>query len=314
MRLGEIRNTLRRVLTEDDTISIKHESIFEGQAQIIRNYGEIISALDLMADLKWNEIDFTPIRLIKELYDSGLVEVQLSQEHFNQLNSYVSTLNSKLPFYVSILETMVKDQDEKTVNIKLPNDIKSLGELVAFNERLAKLFKSFQVDGQFEFREFDRGTSWYEMTVIGVYTYRYFIACLKIAQEYFKAETEFFKSREAKVSFQAYKIRNQDLSFEEYQKEWLEAFIKEEIKLLVEEKIKETNGESSESLQSKLVIAATGLIKELGEGTEFHLSLNPPEYAIEQAGQLVIDYKKIQLLKPENETKQILSTGTKDEK
>lgn len=71
------------------------------------------------------------------------------------------------------------------------------------------------------------------------------------------------------------------------------------------ERIKELNGETSDSLQTKLVNATTQLIKELGEGTEFHLSLNPPAYAKEQAGQLVIDYKKMETLKPVEVHKEI---------
>lgn len=307
MRLGEIRNILWEALTEDNKISLEHEPIFGGQAQIVKNYGPVMSALGLISDLSWNTTDYAPIEAIRNEYDVQLKEIQLPLDKFNQLNSYISSLNANLPVYISILETMVKDQDEKAINIKLPDNIKSLDDLTSFNKRVDKLFKSFQIDGQFEFREFDKGTSWYEIAIIGVYTYHYFIACLKIAQEYFKAESEYFKSREVKISFEASKKRNNDLTFENYKKEWLEAFIKEEVRSLVEEKIKETNGETNESLQTKLVIATTGLVKELGDGTEFHLSLNPPEYATEQAGQLVIDYKKIQLLKPENKPKQIPS-------
>lgn len=36
--------------------------------------------------------------------------------------------------------------------------------------------------------------------------------------------------------------------------------------------------------------------KELGEGVEFHLSLNSPEYAKEKSGNLEIDYKKIRAI------------------
>jgi len=305
MRLGEIRNILWEVLTEDNKISLEHEPIFGGQAQIVKNYGPVMAALELMSELSWNKADYTPIKVIRNEYDVRLKEAQLPQDKFNQLNTYVSSLNTTLPAYVSILESMVEDQDEKAINIKLPENIKSLDDLTSFNKRLDKLFKTFQIDGQFAFREFDKGTSWYEIAIIGVYTYHYFIACLKIAQEYLKAESEYFKSREAKIGFEASKKRNDDLTFESYKKGWLEEFIKEEIKSLVEEKIKETNGETRGSLQTKLVIATTNLVKELGEGTEFHLSLNPPEYATEQAGQLIIDYKKIQLSKPESKPKQI---------
>ena len=31
----------------------------------------------------------------------------------------------------------------------------------------------------------------------------------------------------------------------------------------------------------------------MGDGVEFHLSLNPPDYATEEGGELKIEYKKI---------------------
>lgn len=305
MRLGEIRNILWEVLTEQNQISIDHESIYEGRANNVNNYGPLIDALDILSKQSWNDIGYAEIDAIKKEFGTGVMQVQLPQDKFNQLNAYISALNSKLPFFVSILETMVEDQEEHVINIKLPDSIKNLADLTNFNQASDKLFKSFQIDGQFEFRSFDKGTSWYEIIIIGELTYRYFIASLKIAQEYYKLKSEYFKSKEAQISFEAAKQNTENLTQQNYQKEWLEQFIKQEIKLLVEEKIKETNGESEESLENKLVIATKGLVEALGEGTEFHLSLNPPEYATEQAGQLIIDYKNIKSLKTEDKPRQI---------
>lgn len=53
-------------------------------------------------------------------------------------------------------------------------------------------------------------------------------------------------------------------------------------------------------------------MKELDNGVEFHLSLNPPPYANEQRGQLEINYKSIQeihqqQIEKDNKPKQIAS-------
>lgn len=81
----------------------------------------------------------------------------------------------------------------------------------------------------------------------------------------------------------------------------------------VVDEIKETKGESRESAHNKLLMATKELIKELGDGVEFHLSLNPPEYAEETAGSLTIDYKKMPAIETKKELKQI-ATSTEDAK
>jgi hypothetical protein len=307
MRLGEIKQKIDRVISESKVIAIENEPLYGEQAQKVKNYPEIMDVLELLSAFEWNDVQSSEIR--EQLSDKYPIDkvAEMPLDDFNKLSSYVGLVNEKLPLYYSILETMVEKQDDQIINVRLPENIKTLENLADFNKRVSTLFKSFQMDGQFEFCEFDKGTCWYEIAVIGVYTYPYFIACLKIAQEYFKVESEYFKSREAKISYEAAKVslnkEEEELTFDNYKNNWLEAFLVGEIRQLIKEKIRETNGETEESLQSKLVIATTNLVKELGEGTEFHLSLNPPEYAKEQAGQLVIDYKKIRETKSLKEVK-----------
>ena len=59
-------------------------------------------------------------------------------------------------------------------------------------------------------------------------------------------------------------------------------------------------------VQVKLLQAVNDIVNSLGEGTEFHLSLNPPAGVEEIHGSLVIDYTNIQKLNaPNMETKQL---------
>jgi hypothetical protein len=62
---------------------------------------------------------------------------------------------------------------------------------------------------------------------------------------------------------------------------------------------------------SGLVIATKKLVEALGDGAEFHLSLNPPEYAKEQSGQLTIDYTKIREIQKVETPKQAQLETTK---
>ncbi len=306
MRLGEIKQKLDEVISTKGILSIQNEPLYAEQAQKVLNYGDLLDALEIIARFDWNDLSKDQLQTIISKYPKESVAI-MELADFNTFSAYIGKINEKLPLFYSILEDMVDEQDEQIINVKLPKKLVSLEELSQFNGRINTLFKSFQIDGEIKFCDFDKGSSWYEILVTGYFAYRYFLACLKVAQEYLKAEKEYFSSKEAEISYQTAKLALENLqkkslredkaidvlSLEEYKENWLTNFIRENIKTLVEEEIKELNGGTSEEIQTRFVVATTALVKELGEGTEFHLSLNPPEYAKEQAGKLVIDYKKL---------------------
>ncbi|MEK6852938.1 MAG: hypothetical protein AABX59_03595 [Nanoarchaeota archaeon] len=306
MRIGEIKNIVGAVLAENNTLEVRHESIYGGQAYQINNFAELIEALGILSEQSWNDVDYTQVREIRARHEPTRNPTILTNEEFNQLNSYVNNINSKVPLYYSILESLTEDQDEKTINIRLPEKMTSLSDLNRTNDRLHDTLKYFNVDGQFEFKGFDRGTEWYVLIAVGVLSHRFFITCLKIAQEYFKTRTEYFKSEEAKRAYEASlrdKEQSSEKDFDKYKEKWLSLFIREEVGKAIEQI--GTAGQTKPELHIKLVKATEKLVAELGEGTEFHLSLNPPTYAKEVGGELRIDYKKLRELKPKEETKQL---------
>ena len=316
MRLGEIKKIIEKVLDEDGKMTIQHEPIYGGQAHLVNNFADIMFATDVIHDKVWNELDHAPIKVILDKYDY-VKEARIEVAEFNQLNSYVASLNVKLLLYYSILETMTEDQEEKIINIKLPDDsVGSLENLAELNRRLNKILKEFNIDGEAEFKGFDKGTDWYMVYFIGISSYQYFIACLRIAQEYFKTEKEYYGSRKAKSDYRASLKRDDDFSDDElkkYTKKRLELFIEEKVSEAIDT-IDERNGKTKPEMNTQLVIATKDLVKELGTGVEFHLSLNPPAYAEETAEGLRIDYSKIKKLKAEeSKPKQLKNPKEKEE-
>jgi len=308
MRLGEIKQNIDKVLAENKTIKIKNEAVYGGQAYKINNFLDIIVVLEYVASLSWSGIDTNILNELTAQYPKNNT-IELPQVNFNKLTSFINTVNPKMPLYYSILETMVEKQEELTINIKLPVKIKNLKDINNVNEKLEEILKLYNIDGQFEFIGFDKGSEWYVLIAKGILSYQFIVSCLKIAQEYLKTKTEYFKSEEYRISYEASLKESEkysDNGFKEYKESWLKIFINKEIKKVID-KINKKNGHSEGELQTKLVKATTKLVEILGEGTEFHLSLNPPEYVSEQAGQLVIDYKKIEALKFQTEIKQIES-------
>lgn len=300
MRLGEIKKILEEVLDDGRNIVIQNEPLFGGQAYQIKNFHSIISVLDILADQSWNNSDYTVIETIKSEFNIENQLVQLPKEQFDKLNSYIQAINPKIPLYYSILETMAEEQEEQIINIKLPEkSVGSLSDLAKLNNRLDDIFKKFNIDGNAEFRGFDLGTDWYMVCFAGVCSYQSFIACLKIAQEYYKVKAEYYKSETAKLDYEASLNKVDD-----YSDNGLEKYTLRRLELIIESKVRDAmgsidgrNGKTEPEMCTQLVIATKDLVKELGAGVEFHLSLNPPKYAEETGGALVIHYNKIRELK-----------------
>ena len=298
MRIGEKKQIIEEVLSEDHRIHIESEAIYAGQAYRIDNYASLIKALDIIAEENWNEQSYEEIEEIKRTKGVTAVRATVDNTQFNQISSYVNTINSKVPLYYSIINSLTEEQDEKAINIKLPEDISSLGQLSSFNKRIDDILKLVNVDGGFEVKGFDKGTDWYTLCATGTLSYYFFIGCLKIAQEYFKTKKEYFQSEEARLSYEA-SLKETDTSsddgFEKHKEAYLDRLIQKKVEETIES-IGATNGRTIPELTAHLVKATTLLVKEFDKGTEFHLSLNPPKEVSESGGGAIlqIDYKSLQ--------------------
>lgn len=310
MRLGELKNILDRVLSEDNKIVLEAIQKFGGQAYEIENYADVVNALLELKTQDWNNTASGPFDEIVTKYGDSSKSQLLTNPEYNSLVQYVSAINTKLPLFYSIVENMVDIQNEQIINIKLPdkNDF-SLEELSAINDRLDKMFKGISIDGGYTFKGFDIGTSWYEILLIGGITYKFFIAALKIAKEYFQAEKAYYESGEAKIHYEAAKAdadAKKKLTDAEIQK-YAKKVINSKIDMAIEQTIDDlpTKGEKGENA-NKLKITVTAITNELNHGLEFHLSLNPPKYVDEENDRILIDYDEIRKIEAEkNKPKQI---------
>jgi hypothetical protein len=219
---------------------------------------------------------------------------------------------------------MVEKQEEQVINIKLPEKIKNITDLDIFNKELITLFKKFNLQGEFQFKGFDKGTSWYEILITGTALYKYFLACLAVAYSIVLLKKTYFESEQAKLNYltclDSGKKPN-EVDQKKYSEKYIEVSLEEQIKKIISE-VKERNGKEEPELLSNLVLATKDLVKQLGDGVEFHLSLNPPEYADEKSGYLSIDYSKMPKIEADGnkKTKQVEAPKTpeleteKDEK
>lgn len=239
MRLGEIKQKLDLVIDEDNyQIVLKQESLYGNQAYIVKNYFLIIDALKSIKDFDWVEQDFNLIQEIINVKSSVDMSVELTQDEFNKMNTYVNAINQKLPIFYSMLDSVVTSQDERVINIKLPQDINNITELSELNKRLENILKLYNIDGQFDFQEFDKGSNWYVILATGQLSYWMLIGGLNIAHKffdtkkaYYDAEESKFKSKKAELEYRAATEK------EKFTEKDLEEYVDRKLELQIEQDV-----------------------------------------------------------------------------
>ena len=310
MRLGELKNILDVVLNDDNKITLDYEQIYGGQAFRINNYSAVIKALIELKKQEWNDTPSGQFDKLVETYGTSASSVILNNQEYNELMQYINSINSKMPVFYGIIDSMVKKQNEHMINVRLPDksDI-SLQDLSDINNRLDKIFKEINIDGTYEFKGFDVGSSWYEILILGACTYKFLIAALKIAQEFFKAKEEYYKSGEAKIHYEAAKAEATKKATDKEIREYASRVVDKKIELVIEQTVAELPdiGNKNEN-GTKLRKTVISISDELNNGLEFHLSLNPPKYAEEDGGKISINYETIRQIEADkNAPKQIMN-------
>ncbi len=310
MRLGELKKILDEVVSDNNKIVIEFKQLYGGQLFSVSDYPSLIAALLAIKTQSWIDFSTEIVDKLAAKYPSKQQEIHLDPNDHILLTQCVNSINAKLPIFYGILDTMVKKQNEQIINIKLPSQEDfSLDDLSDINKRLARIFSSINIDGDIQFSGFDIGSSWYQILIIGGFTYKAFISALHLAQEYYKMKQEYFKSKAEEIRYKA--------SLKESEKEsekGKEAYINRVIDIELDSKISnavqnlelDTEKSNVHEVETKIRVAIPLISKEIEKGLEFHLSLNPPEYVNEHEGSVSIDYEELKRLREEeNPTKQI---------
>ena len=299
MRFGEIKRIIERVINANYVIQIKSTQQFGGQAVRVDNYSDIIRAIEILDEQAWNTTSFDNVKQIVEKYGSDKQSELLTAQEYNYLNQYVSGVNAKLPVFYGILETMVKPQNELIINIKLPDVAnQTLENLSRTNSELNTLLNTINVEGGYEFKGFDVGTSWYEILIYGYTTYKFLVLAIDLAQRYFGMQEQYYKSKLVKLQYEAAK---NEVPTKEQLKKYADNLINLQITQDIEESVSNMGDDLNKPENvTKVKKTVELLIKQMSKGTEFHLSLNPPKGIDETNGQITINYEEIRNLNAED--------------
>ncbi len=321
MRLREIKKYLEDALV-DNQIVIDEATSFSGYGHQINDSRRLFGILELLEKQTWNTEDFSPIANIVAAHNTRINKTTtLDQNEYSQLNSYVTALNQKLPYFLGIIDSIIEEQSPHDINIRLSDGIqtpKQLQDLVAQIEDLSKV--SNLDKGSLQFSGFDKGSDWIILTALGSGTYALIMSGLKLAQEYFKTKKDFYNSKDAKLSYKTSLAQNSPEK--EFTQEGLEDFQKKRLEIQLDEGIdeitlemKQFNGFTESEVRTKLKKTTDCLIKIIDNNNEIHISLNAPKEITESStGQISINYSFLEKKAVTVTTKELdAGKDTKDE-
>lgn len=317
MRLKLLYKILNEATT-DGHLTLSAEAMYGGQAYKIYGFKMLRQAL---LNLKEQNLLFIEVsEPVEQLIAANKKDtIVVSNVEYSDLQRLINDINSTLPTVLAVLGNFSPVQDEQILNIKLPEGLDSPQEYSDFNKRISKIFKKFGVDSDdVHIVGFDSGSQWYEVLCQNAsWIFPFIISCLQLALEVWK----FFKDSKDKpeTQFTVNIINNNftkgddKITIDNY----LEKVIDEKIQKGIEERLSKLGapgGKTQEESTTMLVQATKELVKELGEGTEFHLSLNPPDYVKEgtMADFFSIDYSSIPKTNKINAPKEAPEIGEGD--
>ncbi|MGO3702179.1 MAG: hypothetical protein ACTJG2_03270 [Candidatus Saccharimonadales bacterium] len=311
MRIGRFNQIVNAAVDANGELQTNGVAKHAGQVYVIEQFStkaKLVLTLQGMGLLPVDTPEST-IDIFIDNEDETHVEVETTQH--SEIVSLFKQINAKLPVFSELAEHFSPDQEETVVNIKLPDEISSLAELQAFNKRLDTLFKKFNVTGNFKIVGFDAGTEWYQVLLDNAGLFSLFISCVSLALQAIDFRDSRKGSDDLRLAKKAIDTRDpqNDLTEQKLLNSMVDGKIEEDVETTIDE-LGCPDGRGKPETSTMVIGAVKELVKEIDKGTEFHLSLNPPEYAKENGSNdmpaITIDYSSIpRISTPEAEVAQI---------
>lgn len=318
MRLGVLKNIIDLAVNEDNELTYYSAPLYGGQLFQITEYSYLIDALKQLVLQPWVDTEPDVLYEIISIYGDDKYEVNIKPEENSQIASLVSEINEKLPLFYGIIDEMVEEQDEQVINIKIPDDrISSLSGLTKFNKELEDIFKLIVkhkgLRSDVKFQGFDIGTSWYEILIAGPpMAYSAFLGVIDIAEGLIRLRKLWYESEDVKLSVEAKKRQLEKESnvvvTEDDMKEHISMLFKLRAEKDVQALIAKLPGDINDPAEMQVAIlkGLSKVIELIERGTEFHPSLNPPDFVEEGEGQRFhIDYEKLKEMIEDQSTDEV---------
>ncbi len=321
MRLGEIKNILDQYLSPEHTIVLNTEakSGYGNQYVLIKHYDRFVFIESFLAQqgISLNVRDNFLSHL--KPHNPHSEEVLIQNNVLTQINQYLNALNPFVQMFYMVISNLAKPQDPHMLNIKLPDkEDFSIKDMENLMKKLHIIFcgiaDSIDIPASFDIVGVESGSKWLDvkinvdvkqsLTLFGV-----IMGLLSIGTKTFQTREAFFKSEEAKLSY--------EIMEEEYRKN---IGFEEHVIRMVDKKrgndiaeVLEKTGVNKPDAKNKMETIVVQIVEALRDGVEFHPSLNPPEYIKDEANGIKVNYEMIKEIEAEqNKPKQITEEKQED--
>jgi len=309
MRIGRFNQIINAAVDGNNELQTNGTPKHGGQVFVIEKFSAKARLILALQDMKLlpSSISESTISIFSDNQKLDILELEASQH--TEVVSLFTQVNARLPVYSDIAEKFSPDQQETVINVKLPEGINSIDDLQGFNKRLDAIFKKFNITGNFKIVGFDSGTEWYQILVDNSGLFGFVISAISLSLQAIDFRDSRKGSDDLRLAKKALDAKTPDNKVTE--QKLLNGMVDEKINEDVEKTVDDLgcpdNREKPETV-AMIISAVKDLIKEIDRGTEFHLSLNPPDYAQENGMGMAIniDYKSIPKLETTKmESKQI---------
>lgn len=309
MRIGKFNQIINNAIDANGTLQTGGSPRLGGQVFVIENFNKKADLILTLRDMNMLPEDITEsvIDIFENKKNAITAEVE-SVQHA-EIVSLFTQINMKLPVYSEIADNFSPNQEETAINIKLPSNINSINDLSVFNKRLDNIFKKINITGNFKITGFDTGSEWYQVLIDNAVLFNYVISAVSLSLQIIDFRNKRKGSDDLRLTKKAIDVKNPSNTITEQKllNGMVDEKISEDVNKIIEELDCPDGREKPETI-SMIIGAVKELIREIDRGTEFHLSLNPPEYVKENGGNMMIniDYNLIpKLNKPKDSPKHI---------
>ncbi len=293
MRLQEQLNLLGVSL---EKTRIQANKLSNGSIKII-NMKELNEGISIIQDLDYLHPELKKIMEVDFFYNYVNDELILTPELYSTLTNFFNQLRTKIKITYDLIQTLLPEEDELSINIKLPNhnslqDISS--DLLTIDKILNQILTHKEINSGYSFKNFDVGSSWICLVIASGLALKFIAGLVWSACVIRKKKIECDILVEHAKTLT---IKNESLQdIVDGQKKLLETLTHSEAENLLEEN---NIGNTDPEFLKRLIYAITQTAELINKGAEIH----PALYAPEDSKNLFPDFKNLNLI--ESKTKLI---------
>lgn len=298
MRAVEAKYILDKIINEDKQVVVESQPGFNNSLFSISKIDDYVEFLYLISDLSFSDVkreEIEQLDFIKNRRDN------LNQEELNLLNSLINRSNSNLRVVYSTVDFFAEEQDSKLINIKIPENIKTLEDLSYFNKKIENIFKIFDYGNDknnYTFSGVDKGTAWIEIIINNINLHIDFTLSLHLALYFVENWNGYKNTPSFNINLNIFLSEDNGKNEKDYLEKYRDVFFEAELKKREFQDDNNLNGRFENEKITSIMKGAKSIIAIMEEGSELRISYNPPNYIKDSKNFFEIDYKKLPKIEP----------------